>query len=80
MDLETRLTQLEVKFDERWKAHDERATEVWTGIKADLQEIKEKMVCGVHEERIKTLSSRLNWVYLFIAGLISAIVGVAFKK
>lgn len=94
MSVEDRLTKLETKFEERWDAHDKRSDEIWAEIRRDLKEIKDNLnqrvngvdkiiqglQCDVHHERIKNLSTKVNWIYGMIAGIIAAIVGVVFKK
>lgn len=43
MSIENRLIKLEVRSEERWKAHDEKSVIVWDEIKDDIKALFHKM-------------------------------------
>ena len=73
--LDKRLTKLETKMEEKWSAHDTHSNERWGEIKDAIKTIEGKMNCGVHSERMKALSGRINVAWGFIVMIIGSIVG-----
>ncbi len=66
MSIEDRMTKLEITIKEWRKHHDIMSEEIWDNIREKIDGIQSRMSCEVHDERMKSIFVRMNWLYVFV--------------
>lgn len=71
-----RITVLETRQEERWANHDRNSEQHWTGIKDQLNDIKERIeglvTCREYNEAIGGIRGQINWLWGSICGAIGS--------
>ena len=83
------IVRLETIMEERWKAHNARSNELWFQFKGDFEDIRKDIKaysillaekpCQVHQSRVAGVETAIKVLWGFMAGIILAFVGVAFR-
>jgi len=71
-----RLTVLEALFNEKWKSHDQRATERWADVMEKLHALNETMTkrpCMEHEALMLGLDHRVKVLERISSGMLWAL-------
>jgi len=71
-ELDKRFTANEAVSEERWKNHGARAEE----LRSDIKAIFNRMSCDKHDERMKSLSGKITWIWGILGGAGVVALGV----
>jgi len=84
-DLKLRISCMEVRFAERWDAHDRRSEENWSAIASFQEEIKKtisslattigSLPCSARAENTKSLWLNIKGIWTTISALAVALAG-----
>lgn len=72
-DVLSKINGLEIRFDERWDAHDKNSKIRWDEIKRQLEDIKLNLKCFATKEELTPINYKINGI-IGTAAIVGAIL------
>ena len=63
--------------DSNWNIWSKYVLKTLEEIKSEISDIKDKMTCDVHKERMAGINTRIAWLWGIVSFIILAIVGMS---